>query len=174
MALAQSGDRRALDLLLRDHQAPLYRHACAIIGDPDLALDALQASLLIIARRLGTVRDPRWFRAWAYRITTRESLRAARRRGRDRSLFDGEVPVETLGAAAAGEGDAAELPPLWAERLAELPPGAQIVLRLHYLEEMRLAEIAEALEMPLGTVKSRLAYGLARLRALIAPDGERA
>ena len=163
MALAQSGDRRALDRLLRDFQAPLYRHACTIVGDPDLALDALQASLLLVARRLGALRDPRWFRAWAYRITTRESLRVARRRGRDRQLFDDGIEVETLGRSAP-EADAAAPPPLWTERLSDLPPGAQVVLRLHFLEEMRLAEIAEALEVPLGTVKSRLAYGLARLR----------
>ncbi len=162
MALAQSGDRRALDRLLRDFQAPLYRHSCAIVGDPDLALDALQASLLIVARRLKSLRDPRWFRAWAYRITTRESLRVTRRRGRDRQLFDDGIDVETLDHAVAE--DAGGPPPLWTERLAELPPGAQVVLRLHFLEEMRLAEIGEALEVPLGTVKSRLAYGLARLR----------
>lgn len=169
VALAQSGDRRALDRLLRDFQAPLYRHSCTIIGDPDLALDALQASLLLIARRLKSLRDPRWFRAWAYRITTREGLRVARRRGRDRQLFDDGIAVETLDHAAPEEG-AGGPPPQWTERLAELPPGAQVVLRLHFLEEMRLAEIAEALEVPLGTVKSRLAYGLARLRAFAAAD----
>ena len=169
MALAQSGDRRALDRLLRDFQAPLYRHACTIVGDADLALDALQASLLIVARRLKSLRDPRWFRAWAYRITTRESLRVARQRGRDRQLFDDGIEIEGLDHAEQAE-DASAPPPLWAERLGELPPGAQIVLRLHFLEEMRLAEIAEALEIPLGTAKSRLAYGLARLRALAAAD----
>lgn len=152
---------------MRDHQQALYRHACTILGDADLALDALQASLLLIARRLGTVRDPRWFRAWAYRITTRESLRLARR-GRDRQIFSDEVPIETLGVAVPEE-EPDDLPLLVAERLSDLPPAAQIVLRLHYVEEMRLAEIAEALEAPLGTVKSRLAYGLARLRELTVP-----
>lgn len=165
MALAQSGDRRALDRLLRDFQAPLYRHACTIVGDPDLALDALQASLLLVARRLRSLRDPRWFRAWAYRVTTRESVHIARRRGRDRRMFDDGIEVETLDQAAPEE-EAGGPPLQWTERLTELPPGAQVVLRLHFLEEMRLAEIAEALEVPLGTVKSRLAYGLARLREL--------
>ena len=56
-----------------------------------------------------------------------------------------------------------------ADRLAALPPAAEITLRLHYLEEMSLVEIAEALELPLGTVKSRLAYGLARLREQLEP-----
>ena len=166
MALAQSGDRRALDSLLRDHQAALYRHACTIITDPDSALDALQASLLLIARRLTTVRDPRWFRAWAYRITTRESLRVARRLGRDRRMFDDGVPIETQPLEASE--DVTDHVSQWAERVAELPPAAQIVLRLHFLEDLKLTEIAEALEVPLGTVKSRLAYGLARLREMAA------
>jgi RNA polymerase sigma factor (sigma-70 family) len=168
VALAQSGNRSALELLLRDHQAALYRHACTIISDPDLALDALQTSLLLIARRLGTVRDPRWFRAWAYRITTRESLRVARRLGRDRRMFDDGVPIESVSGAIQPD-DANDLLPVWIERLVKLPPAAQIVLRLHFLEDMKLAEIAEALELPLGTVKSRLGYGLARLRILAAP-----
>ena len=51
--------------------------------------------------------------------------------------------------------------------LANLPSACQIVVRLHYLEEMTFVEIAEALEIPVGTVKSRLAYGLARLRRLM-------
>lgn len=167
MALAQSGDRQALDTLLRDFQTALYRHACTIVSDPDLALDALQASLLLIARRLGTVRDPHWFRAWAYRITTRESLRVARRLGRDRRMFNDAIPIETLTVAAPEEATA--LARQWTERLTELPPAAQIVMQLHFLENMKLTEIAEALEVPLGTVKSRLAYGLGRLRELSRP-----
>lgn len=132
-----------------------------------MALDALQASLLLIARRLRTLRDPQWFRAWAYRITTRECLRLARRRGRERRLFDDQVPIEALDVAAVDE--EAQIPPSWSARIAELTPASEIVLRLHFLEDMRLVEIAEALEVPLGTVKSRLAYGLQRLRDLAEP-----
>jgi RNA polymerase sigma-70 factor (ECF subfamily) len=166
VALAQSGDRRALDRLLKDHQATLYRHACTIVGDSDLALDALQASLLLIARRIQTVNKPAWFRAWAYRITTRESQRVLRRRSCDRRLFNDELPVESLEIAAPEN----ELKFLSDALLAKLSAGPQIVVRLHYLEGMTLVEIAEALEVPLGTVKSRLAYGLSRLRQLANPD----
>lgn len=162
VARAQSGDRGALDALLRDHQRALYRHVRTITGDADLAFDVLQSALLIIAGRLGGLRDPRWFRAWAYRIATREAVRAARRRKRDLRLFEETAAIDET---------AAETPfvdPLLvracADRLAALPPAAELTLRLHYLEEMTLLEIAEALEIPVGTVKSRLAYGLARLR----------
>ena len=161
VARAQSGDRSALDRLLRDHQQALYRHVRTITGDADFAFDVLQSVLLIVVRRLGTLRDPRWFRAWAYRIATREAVRAARRRKRDLVLFDDSAEIE-----AAAETPLVDpfLVRACADRLAALPPAAELTLRLHYLEEMTLVEIAEALEIPVGTVKSRLAYGLARLR----------
>ena len=66
VALAQSGDRDALDQLLSDIQRPLYAHVASILGDRELAFDVLQSSLLLVARRLRSLRDPRWFRAWAY------------------------------------------------------------------------------------------------------------
>lgn len=167
VARAQSGDRAELEALLRDHQQPLYRHIRTITGDADLAFDVLQSALLIVVRRLGGLRDPRWFRAWAYRIATREAVRAARRRKRDLGLFEESSAIDEAAA------ETPSLDPLLvrrcADRLAALPPAAELTLRLHYLEEMSLVEIAEALEIPLGTVKSRLAYGLARLREQLGP-----
>lgn len=164
VARAQAGDRQALDRLLRDHQAPLYRHVRTITRDADIAFDALQNSLLLIARRLGSLRDPRWFKAWAYRIATREGVRMARHESRLHNLRDeaalagpaeGPLPEDAFDAAVMRD---------CADRVAGLPPACQIVLRLHYFEEMSFVEIAEALEIPVGTAKSRLAYGLARLR----------
>jgi RNA polymerase sigma-70 factor (ECF subfamily) len=54
-------------------------------------------------------------------------------------------------------------------KLAALPAAAQVVLRLHYLQSLTQQEIAEVLEIPLGTVKSRLAYGLMCLRKTWVP-----
>lgn len=167
VALAQSGDRKALDALLRDYQRPLYGHIRAIVGEGELAYDVLQASLLLVARRLGALRDPRWFRAWAFRIATREAVRAARRQARDRALFDDAAADEMASVPAD---DAAYDPALvraCAAQVDALPPGARLVVRLHYLEELSLVEVGEALELPLGTVKSRLAYGLAHLRRAV-------
>lgn len=127
----------------------------------------MQTSLLLIARRLGTLRDPRWFRAWAYRIVNREAVRAAKKRGLERLLFDAEVAVETLDAQAPTPD---EVRPDCSEAIAQLPPASGIVARLHYLDGLTLMEIAEALELPLGTVKSRLAYALAQLREAVASE----
>lgn len=132
--------------------------------DDDLADDVLQDALIIVCRRLGTVRETEWIRAWAYRVATREAFRAVRHARRDR----GE-PLESMPDTPHSTDDdfgidnedlLAELP----AKLAAVPAGAQVVLRLHYLQSMTQQEIAEVLEIPVGSVKSRLAYGLMCLR----------
>jgi RNA polymerase sigma-70 factor (ECF subfamily) len=167
VARAQAGGREELDRLLRDLQEPLYRHIRTVTRDGEAAFDVLQNSLLLIARRLRGLRDPRWFKAWAYRIATREAVRMAKRDTRLRDLHE----AAAIDRAATPPPESSFDPALLRaciDRLADLPPACQIVLRLHYLEEMTFVEISEALEIPLGTAKSRLAYGLGRLRQLMA------
>jgi RNA polymerase sigma-70 factor (ECF subfamily) len=168
VARAQTGDRAALDRLLRAVQAPLFAHLRAITGDDEEARDALQDALLIVCRKLPTLRDPRWFRAWAYRVATREGVRRRRRDRPWRDALRGEA-LDALAAAAEPEPPfdpelVAELP----RRLDALPPACRIVLRLHYLDGLTYVEIAEALELSVGTVKSRLSYGLGLLRQRLA------
>jgi len=162
-ARAQLGERAALEAMLDALQRPLLAHVRLIVHDSDLAADVLQEALILIARRLHTLSEPRWVRAWAYRIATREALRAARRS--DRDAF---VALDEISELAVPEPDDAALDPELVGhllgRLSAVPPAAQAILRLFYLDAMTLAEISAALEIPLGTVKSRLAYGLATLR----------
>lgn len=158
---AQLGDRAALEVVLRAIQGPLFRHISAVLGDPDGAEDVLQDVLLIISRRLGTLRDPRWFRAWAYRIATRAALRQARQARRH--LL---VSLEEWHDAPAAVEEHEEWPDTAAllAQLEHVSPSSAVVLRLRYLDGLSYVEIAEALELNVGTVKSRLAYGLATLR----------
>lgn len=161
---AQSGDRGALNDVLRELQEPLYAHIAGVLGHTDGADDVLQDVLLIIARKLGSVREPKWARAWAYRIANREAVRAARRTRHHEELTEYDVAADD-----PGEDHPADLPLPLPELLDTLPAGARSVIRLHYIEDLSLVEIAEALELQLGTVKSRLAYGLKVLRASIHP-----
>jgi RNA polymerase sigma-70 factor (ECF subfamily) len=156
--LAQQGDRAALDSVLREHQGSLHRYIATILGDRTAAEDVLQETLFRIARKLQWLAEPQFFRTWAFRIASREAYRAlaARRPA---------IPLDEVELVAA------DPPPLSPSELAAvrvavttLSPASRGVVALHYLEEMPLAEVGDALELPLGTVKSRLAYGLTQLR----------
>lgn len=163
---AQTGDREALNAVLKALQEPLYRHICSVLGTVSGAEDVLQDVLLVVARRIGTVREPQWLKAWAYRIANREAVRAAQR---SRSTTLREAPLDhDLPAAAMDEHPDDELLRSLPSLVDGLSPAAATVVRMHYLEELSAPEIAAALEIPVGTVKSRLAYGLATLRRTLA------
>jgi RNA polymerase sigma-70 factor (ECF subfamily) len=161
---AQCGDREALELLLRSVQPSLRRYVRRLTTDAD-ADDVLQNVLVAIARNVVWLIEPRLFRPWAFRIASRavfSHLRRVRRRGVEET---DEALLAALPAPA---------PPPTNELLAELldgdvlSPASRAVLVLHFQEEMQLDEVAAVLEIPLGTVKSRLAYGLKTLRQYLS------
>jgi RNA polymerase sigma-70 factor (ECF subfamily) len=163
VARAQSGHVESLDRVLRAVQGPLQRHVRALVSDVDLADDVLQDVLWTIARRLPQLREARWFRPWSYRIATRAALRRthAERRWRD-ALRDEELSLlEALPEESSVDEEAFQA---IVEQIDSLSPASSVVVRLHYVEEMTFQEIAEALEISIGTVKSRVAYGLSTLR----------
>lgn len=174
VARAQSGDRQALDALLRQLQLPLFRHISAIVGERGIAEDVLQDVLITVARKLSGLRDPRWLRAWAFRIASRAAVRRARRERTwsDRDELSDEMPVSE---AVSGESLDAALGREEIERTVDaLPMASRLVVRMHYFDDLSITEIAEALELPVGTAKSRLAYGLAALRRMLAEHATRA
>ena len=161
---AQLGDRAALEQVLGALQAPLFEHIRFVLRDADAARDVLQSVLLSIARSLHRLRDPRLISAWAFRIAHRAAVRQSRkRRDEAASLPLGEAPD------LANE---VPLPSLFEPELIAalhlavptLPHACGAAVRLRYLEQLSLVEVAEALEIPVGTVKSRLHYGLALLK----------
>ena len=161
--LAQSGDRAALEELFESIQSPLGRYVRAAAGDPATAEDVLQEVFILIYRKLYWLREPGLFRPWAYRIASREVVRQLKRRRRWPEQFADESAAESIPAPAREEFEpevAGRLP----ELLARVSPASRMVLVLHYLHEMPLAEVADVLNLPLGTAKSRLAYGLSVLR----------
>jgi RNA polymerase sigma-70 factor (ECF subfamily) len=148
-------------------QGQLYEHIRAIVRDSDAAKDVLQESLWVIARKLPSLRDPRWMRPWAYRIATREAVHRTHSEKRWSEALRGDdlnqLPVEEPDTQFDAE-LVARIP----SRLDSLSPASQVVLRMHYLEGLTHVEIGEALEVAVGTVKSRLSYGLAALRRELA------
>ena len=157
---AQCGDIDALEHLLRSVQPAIRHYVIRLVGATD-ADDVVQDVLVAIARNVVWLLEPGLFRSWAFRIASRAAfshLRRVRRRGVE------EGADLLLASLPAPE------PPPSNELLAELldgnvlSPASRAVLVLHFQEDMELAEVAAVLEIPLGTVKSRLAYGLKTLR----------
>ena len=162
---AQCDDREALESLLRSVQSSLHRYLARLVG-PGTGDDVLQETLIIIVRKLKWLDDPTLFRAWAFRVASRLAFRHLKKERRWSQQVRDEAVLDEI--AAPIQSPPAELLP---ELLSSdaLSPASRAVLALHFQEELSLPEVAAILEIPLGTVKSRLAYGLASLRKKLDP-----
>jgi len=160
--MAQQGDRDALNKLLERVQDRLFRYISRLLNNTGAAEDILQETLLRIARKIQWLSEPAVFETWAYRIASREVFRQSRRSGTvaatEQPDLDHAAPI-------------AEAPRMTWEELGrltrDLSPECRAVVALHYGEDRPLKEVAEILDVPLGTVKSRLNYGLTRLRHML-------
>ena len=160
MLRAQCGDRDALELVLRAVQPPLRRYISGLVGADD-ADDILQDVLLIVSRKLYWLEQPDLCRAWAFRIASRAAFRYLKKRKRWRDTTVDDTAIGELAAPEIARPDDAILEILDSPALT---PASRAVLVLHFREEMPLAHVAAVLEIPIGTVKSRLAFGLKALR----------
>jgi RNA polymerase sigma-70 factor, ECF subfamily len=166
---AQCDDREALESLLRDVHARLFRYVRSLVG-PNDAEDVLEDVLVLICRNLASLHTPELFRPWIYRIATREAFRHLKRKNRrpDREQ-EGLVPLEELAMSPVAPSTELLENLLDSDRLT---PASRAVLALHFQQELSLPEVAAILEIPLGTVKSRLAGGLAVLRKQFTEKGK--
>ena len=156
---AAAGDRRALELLLDRHADRIHAVCRRVIGHPEDALDATQEAMIAVARGIHRFDGRSAFTTWLYRVATNAALDEGRRRSRR------PVPIETL-PEPVGESrvdaqvearvdiDAA---------LAKLPEEFRVAVVLRDLCDLDYAEIADVLDLPPGTVRSRIARGRAAL-----------
>jgi RNA polymerase sigma-70 factor (ECF subfamily) len=156
---AQSGDLEAFELLLKFIQPSLLRYIQNLVQNRALAEEIVQETLLLIYKKLRWLEDPQLFQAWVYRIASRESWKQLKKEKKHLGEQVPEIMVEPPKDEVSPE-----LLKLLPELVSQVSPASRAVLVLHYLEEMKLSEISEILEVRPGTVKSRLAYGLAKLR----------
>lgn len=167
VASARTGDRRALGMLAERWQSKLVAHAWRMTGDREAALDAVQSGWVEIVRGLGRLQDERAFVAWAYRIVTRRCARQVRDAIRSRDL--GNLLAAEREPQAPDPGKTIESGRLRAA-IGRLPPDQRSAIALFYLEEMSVAEVAVALNVPAGTVKTRLLHARRKLREAL--EGE--
>jgi RNA polymerase sigma-70 factor (ECF subfamily) len=157
---AQCNDREALECLLRSIQPSLHRYLCGLVGRTS-ASDVLQEVLVTLYRKLKALHEPELFRPWAYRVASRLAFRRLKKMKRWQEQVLDESVLDSMPAPESAPPDA-----LLEELLNmdAISPGSRAVLMLHFQQDLPLADVAAILEIPLGTAKSRLAYGLAVLR----------
>ena len=160
MLRAQCGDREALELLLTAVRPALERYVRGLVGASD-GEDVLQEVLLTIYRKLKLLEHPEVFRAWVVRIASRTAFRHLKKRKRWPDHARDEDAFERLIAPDKPPRED-EVRTLLASDV--ISPASRAVLALHFQEELSLPDVAAILEIPLGTVKSRLSYGLSALR----------
>ncbi|MCP3733194.1 RNA polymerase sigma factor [Sphingomonas sp. MG17] len=139
-----------------------------LTGDIESARDVVQESWIEILRGLNRLRDDRAFPAWTYRIVTRRCARAIGTLSRARAT-EQALAAEAEPGAVEISTDASEVERLRAA-IRALPPGQRAAIALFHFEELSVAEIAVALDVPAGTVKTRLMYARRKLRAAL--EGE--
>jgi RNA polymerase sigma-70 factor (ECF subfamily) len=171
VAAAQQGDRRALEDLLGRHYDRLHAVCRRMAGNDADGADATQEALIAVVRGLGRFDGTSKFSTWAYRVAVNATLDELRRRARRPAGSLDEVPAT---AAAVSEPDVALRADVDAA-LLKLPVEFRAAVVLRDLTGLDYAEIADVLQLPPGTVRSRIARGRAMLLPLLgnpadAPD----
>jgi RNA polymerase sigma-70 factor, ECF subfamily len=162
---AQRGSAEALEVLFRRHWPGAYRAAWVVMRDAAAAEDVAQEAFIAAVRALDRFDRRRPFAPWLHRIVVNRAIDTARSRALRREVD------------AAAAGDAATEPPPGplsdelTAALAELGPEHRAVVALRYLLDYTPGEIAALLELPRGTVNSRLRRALDRLAELLREDG---
>lgn len=192
MSAAQAGDRDALDALLRRHHERLWRLCRRVVGNDADAQDALQDALIAIARGIRRFDGRSAFGTWSYRVATNcclDELRRRRRRPEPRALgttpsgdggrgsmpgvdpldrVDGHVPVGGRVGDVTDGGVEAVADRLEVDgALGRMPDDFRVAVVLRDLCDLDYAEIARVLDIPPGTVRSRIARGRALLSDLL-------
>lgn len=163
---AQQGDTEAFRALVHGCVDRLYAIAYRILRDPNQAEDALQQALIALWEDLPGLRDPDKFDAWSYRLVVHATYREARRERKWTSRvtqIDADPPAAD---SLAGVIDRDEIEQLF----RHLTPEHRAVLVLHYFIGQPISEVAETLNIPVGTAGSRLHYAVRQLRAAHETD----
>ena len=171
VAAAQAGERDKLELLVRRWHRRLVAHAARLLGDRELAGDAVQDAWGEIMRGLPGLRDPMAFPAWAMRIVSRACARLIRGNRHRRHLAQAVALEPTVLAASPEEAAMATVDGAQVRAaLAALPADQRAALALFHFEQMSVAEVAVALDAPVGTIKTRLMHARRKLKILL--EGE--
>ena len=156
---AQRGNRRALDELLHRHCDRIVAICRRVLANPEDALDAAQEAMIAVARGIQHFDGRSLFTTWLYRVATNAALDEARRKNRRATPTD---RIPEVAATSDLETNVTNRMVIDAA-LLEIAPEFRAAVALRDLCGLDYAEIASILEVPVGTVRSRIARGRAAL-----------
>lgn len=178
LARFRSGQRGAFDQLVHRYEAELYNYLCRYLGDATLAEDVFQNTFLQVYLKSDLFTAGRPVRPWLYTVATNQAIDALRRIRRHPAVslhaappveIDGEVHsllemLETAGPAPLDTLQAEEARRVVRAGVGALPDFLRQVVILAYYQGLKYRDIAEIMNIPVGTVKSRLHTALIRLQ----------
>jgi RNA polymerase sigma factor (sigma-70 family) len=164
--LALEGDREALDKLAKRWWPRHYTHAIRLLGHHEGAADVVQESWCQIITGLKKLDDALRFPAWSYSIVSRRCYDLIRKKQSDRK--NETTNDEQISEREADEGLKMDME----KALKRLPGEQRAALALFYVEGLKVSEIAIALEIPAGTVKTRLFHARNNLKAFFIDNGK--
>lgn len=174
--LIQAGSAEAFEHLVARWTPRLVRYVVRMLGvspsAPDEARDIVQETWVSAMAGLRTLRDPKAFPAWIYGIATRRCADAIRTTARRRRL---QADAATESVTQTRSSPSPDLSFELTDAIRQLPPTHRAVVHLFYREELSLEDIASILDVPVGTVKSRLHNARRALKILLgdaAPAGQ--
>jgi RNA polymerase sigma-70 factor (ECF subfamily) len=166
---ARDGDMEAYSDLVRLAHPRLFNVARLILRDSDRAGDAVQDALLLAWRHVRSLRDPDAWDAWLHRLTVRACYKVAKKERRRREIEVNVDPDPAMARVPDASIDVAEREWLMTE-LGRLDIDRRAVVVLHYFLDLTVDQVADILDIPRGTVASRLYRGLDQLRSSLSPE----
>ena len=170
-----AGDAQAFTELVTRHERRVYSLCLRVLGNAEDAADATQDTLLSVVRKLEGFRGDAAFTTWLHRVAMNvcyDHLRRAQRRPVLHRVLDDELPAHEAGPPVPDHADTIADEHLVAAALAEVPEDFRIAIVLADMQDLPYEEIAKVLDLPLGTVKSRVHRGRLALARVLGSTGE--
>ncbi|MBI5707753.1 MAG: sigma-70 family RNA polymerase sigma factor [Armatimonadetes bacterium] len=175
---AQKGDRSAFDDLIRKHERRAYQYACRLTSNPEEAADVVADAFVRVNNALPNFKGQSAFTTWLYRILTNCFLDLKKKEKSRQTVSleatlqttDGELDrqVEDEDPSPHEQAETSERQRALEEAVSQLPEYQRAMIVMYHGEGLAYEEIAESLDLPIGTVKSRLNRARLSIRELLA------
>lgn len=167
VVMSQGGSREALAVLVRRWSPRLQRFCARLLRSQDLGEEVMQEVWISALGGFNRLDDPARFPAWIYAIATRRCADAVRGRVRSRRLSEDVSALQAIAPNSTIDQSPQESGLDLAAAIDRLPLDQRLTVSLHYAEDLSVEEVAAVLNVPSGTVKSRLHHARVTLKRIL-------